>query len=304
MYAEHFGLTRLPFSLTPNTEFFLNAGGHRDALNLMLISLAEGEGFIKVVGEVGTGKTMLCRELLGRLDETYFSAYIPNPFLSTGSLFRTLAEELGITIRTRDGISELLQKINRRLVELVANGKKVVLVIDEAQAIPPKTMEALRLISNLETEKSKLIHIVLLGQPELDKLLDLEGLRQVRQRITFSCHLPVMDREGSERYIEHRLIKAGYNEGRLFSPRAMKTLFDTSGGVPRLINILCHKAMICAYGKGSRTISQSHVQAAIVDTEGLRPAAAAANNHNSWVVGLSAAAATVAMVTTVLVRFL
>jgi MSHA biogenesis protein MshM len=175
MYAEHFGLTRLPFSLTPNTEFFLNAGGHRDALNLMLISLAEGEGFIKVVGEVGTGKTMLCRELLGRLDETYFSAYIPNPFLSTGSLFRTLAEELGISIRTRDGISELLQKINRRLVELVANGKKVVLVIDEAQAIPPKTMEALRLISNLETEKSKLIHIVLLGQPELDKLLDLEG---------------------------------------------------------------------------------------------------------------------------------
>lgn len=303
MYAEHFGLNQLPFGLTPDTQFFLNAGGHRDTLNLMLVSLAEGEGFIKVVGEVGTGKTMLCRELLARLDETYFSAYIPNPFLSSGGLFRTLAEELDITIRTRDGISELLQKINGRLVELVASGKRVVLVIDEAQAIPPKTMEALRLISNLETAKNKLIHIVLLGQPELDRLLDQEGLRQVRQRITFSCRLPMLDREGSDRYIEHRLIKAGYNEGRLFSSRSMKLLYKISGGVPRLINILCHKSMMSAYGKGNSCVNQSHVLAAIRDTEGLRPAHRN-NHHNSWVVGLSAAAATVAMVTTALVRFL
>lgn len=306
MYAEHFNLRELPFGLTPDTQFFLNTRGHRDALNMMMVALAEGEGFIKVVGEVGTGKTMLCRELLSRLDDSYFTAYIPNPFLSSGGLFRTLADELDIKIRTRDGISELLSKINRRLVELVAAGQKVVLVIDEAQAIPPKTMEALRLISNLETEKNKLIHIVLLGQPELDVLLDQDSLRQVRQRIIFSCLLPVMDRESTEHYIEHRLAMAGYNDKKLFSGKVHRMIFTASGGVPRLVNILCHKALMCAYGKGAKTVSSKHMDAAISDTEGVRTAETPYTEHSdqkSWLVGMSLAAATLTTVATVVVRF-
>ena len=154
MYTEHFGLNEEPFGLTPNTQFFINTKGHHQAFNMLQVALASGEGFIKVVGEVGTGKTMLCRKLLNSLGDEYHTAYIPNPFLNPSALYKAVAEELGIKCKSRDGINEYQQALNNRLIELVGEGKKVVLVIDEAQAIPPKTMEALRLISNLETEVS------------------------------------------------------------------------------------------------------------------------------------------------------
>jgi len=224
MYTAHFGLSEQPFGLTPNTAFFLNAQGHREAFNMLQVALANGEGFIKVVGEVGTGKTMLCRKLLNILDDSYYSAYIPNPFLNPAALYRAVAEELGIKCKTRDGIHEYQQAINGRLMQLVGEGKKVVLVIDEAQAMPTKTLEALRLISNLETETSKLIHIVLFGQPELDRLLDHSSLRQLRQRISFSHNLPPMDLEGTRQYINHRVATAGYNGGQLFTEAAIKVI--------------------------------------------------------------------------------
>lgn len=305
MYTEHFKLRELPFSLTPNTQFFLDAGGHRDSLNMIMVALAEGEGFMKVVGEVGTGKTMLCRELLARLDDSYFTAYFPNPFLSVGGLFRALAAELEVPLCSRSGMSDMLTKINHRLMELVAASKKVVLVIDEAQAIPPRTLEALRLISNLETEQNKLIHIVMFGQPELDILLDQDRLRQLRQRIVFSCRLPVMDREGTEHYIDHRLTMAGHNDRKLFSAGIHKQVFEASGGVPRLVNILCHKALICAYGKGDEAIQAAHMEAAIADTEGVQSAGAGAAAHRDpryWFLGTSLVAATLTTVTTILLR--
>lgn len=269
MYNDYFGLREQPFGLTPNTAFFLSAQGHREALNMMQVALAGGEGFIKVVGEVGTGKTLLCRKLLAMLGENYYTAYIPNPLLTPGALYRALAQELGVKSKSRDGINEFQVAINGRLIELVAAGQQVVLVVDEAQAMSEKSLEALRLISNLETETRKLIHIVLFGQPELDRLLANNNLRQLRQRITFSCQLPALNRETTRDYISHRLSTAGYNGGQLFSDRALSRVHKVSGGVPRLLNILCHKAMLSAYGKGARQVDASHIALAVKDTEGL-----------------------------------
>ncbi len=269
MYETHFGLHEQPFGLTPNTAYFLNAAGHREAFNMLQVALGNGEGFIKVVGEVGTGKTMLCRQLLNTLGEDYHTAYIPNPFLNPTALYRAVAEELGVPCRTRDGVNEYQQGINRRLMELVGEGRRVVLVIDEAQAMPRKTLEALRLISNLETETTRLIHIVLFGQPELDRLLDHDSLRQLRQRISFSCRLPPLDRDGVGQYVAHRATTAGYNGGALFDAAALDCVYRASGGVPRLVNVLCHKALMCAYGKGSPRVEKSHVLSAVKDTEGV-----------------------------------
>lgn len=269
MYEQHFGINQQPFGLTPNTAFFLNAQGHREAINLLQIALANGEGFIKIVGEVGTGKTMLCRKLLNSLDDNYYTAYIPNPFLNPAALYRAVAEELDIKCKTRDGINEYQALINQRLIELVGENKKVVLVVDEAQSMPPKTLEALRLISNLETETTKLIHIVLFGQPELDNLLNHSSLRQLRQRIAFSFKLPPLDMDGTRNYINHRVTTAGYNGNQLFSDSALALVYEVSQGVPRIVNILCHKAMMCSYGKGAQQIERTHMAMAIKDTDGV-----------------------------------
>ena len=269
MYNEHFGLNEQPFGLTPNTSYFYNVRAYREAFNMLHVALSNGEGFIKVVGEVGTGKTMLCRKLINSLEESegYYTAYIPNPFLNATALYKALAEELGVKCKTRDGVNEFQKAINERLVELVADGQRVVLIIDEAQTMPEKTLEALRLISNLETETSKLIHIVLFGQPELDKLLALHELRQLKQRITFSCQLTPLDKEGVSNYIQHRLNTAGYHGEQLFHQRAVALLARASRGVPRIVNMLCHKSLMCAYGKGAKQIDREHVIAAIDDTE-------------------------------------
>ena len=273
MYNEHFGLNEQPFGLTPNTSYFFNVRAYREAFNMLHVALSNGEGFIKVVGEVGTGKTMLCRKLINSLDESegYYTAYIPNPFLNATALYKALAEELGVKCKTRDGVNEFQKAINERLVELVADGKRVVLIIDEAQTMPEKTLEALRLISNLETETSKLIHIVLFGQPELDNILAMHELRQLKQRITFSCQLTPLDKDGVNSYIQHRLNTAGYHGEQLFHNRAVALLARASRGVPRIVNMLCHKSLMCAYGKGVKQIDREHVIAAIDDTEDVRP---------------------------------
>ena len=270
MYTAHFNLKEQPFGLTPNTAFFLNAKGHREALNMLQVALSSGEGFIKVVGEVGTGKTMLCRKLLNTLDnDNYYTVYIPNPLLNPNALYRAIAEELGIKCKTRDGINEYQTAINHRLFELVAEGKKVVLVIDEAQAMPSKSLEALRLISNLETETSKLVHIVLFGQPELDRMLEHSSLRQLHQRITFSYDLSALDYDGTRNYINHRSVTAGSDGAPLFSDNAVALVFRASKGVPRLVNILCHKSLMVAYGKGLAQVDKKQMMAAIRDTQGL-----------------------------------
>ena len=267
MYLEHFGLKELPFSLTPNTQFYLNIGTHQEALNLLLVGLENAAGFIKIVGEVGTGKTLLCRKLLNSLGEDYVTAYLPNPHLTPAGIRIALAEELGLTVHRNEGQHAVLKKITERLIELAASNKKAVLLIDEAQAMPEETIETLRLLTNLETETDKLLQIVLFGQPELDELIGRNSLRQLKQRITFSHYLQPLAREPMAHYITHRLTVSGLNGAQPFAANALKLLHQASRGIPRLINILCHKSLLVAYGRGERVIDKACVRRAIDDTE-------------------------------------
>lgn len=272
MYLEHFGMNENPFSLTPNTEYFLNMASYHKAYNMLMVSIANREGFIKVVGEVGTGKTMLCRKVLNSLEENpeqFVTAYIANPVLSPKGLFLAFAEELGIEADSDIGHHSLLKRITKVLMKYAADGRQVILFIDEAHAMPPKTLEALRLLTNLETEKSKLFQVVLFAQPELDEMLRQKSLRQLLQRITFSYKLESLDRDGLDRYVSHRLATAGYNGPSLFRPAALSLLFEASGGIPRVVNILCHKALMVAFGRGDREVDRDHMLKAIDDTEGV-----------------------------------
>ncbi|HET8552985.1 MAG TPA: AAA family ATPase [Gammaproteobacteria bacterium] len=269
MYLEHFGLKTYPFSLTPDTEFFFASPSHQEALNVLLIALREGEGFIKVTGEVGLGKTLLCRQLLNALGDRFVTAYVPNPHLSAASMRLALACELGLK-RPRNAYTQqdLLTWINAALLHLASNRKQVVLCLDEAQELPDGTLEAVRLLTNLETEKRKLLQVVLFGQPELDRRLAERRLRQLKQRITFSYQLSPLDRDTVSAYVAHRLRVAGYRGPTLFTAAALKRMFRASGGTPRLINILCHKALMAAYGPGANCVDGKAMQIAIGDTEG------------------------------------
>ncbi len=269
MYENHFLLQQKPFTLTPNTEFFFNQKSHRNALNTLLLALRHSEGFIKIVGEVGTGKTLLCRKLLSMLGDDFITAYIPNPYLTPDELKGFLAEEIGLSVTERQASYQILSDIYRRLIQLAKKGKQVVLVIDEAQAMPIATIEALRLLTNLETETRKLLQVVLLGQPELDAMLARPELRQLNQRIVFSEYLKPLDLHSTRRYLNYR-ISAASGQKKLFSNAASFAIALASGGTPRLINILAHKAMLGAFGLGDRCITVSHVTRAIRDTSEVR----------------------------------
>ena len=267
MYESHFGLQEAPFALTPNTRYFLRARSHNDALELLLVALREREGFIKITGEVGTGKTLLCRLLLNELEQDAFTAYIPNPHLTPETLYAAVAEELGVDVNTCTNTHQIIKALNERLIALAMEQRPVVLVIDEAQAMPENTIEALRLLTNLETESTRLLQVVLFGQPELDELLKRDSLRQLRQRITFQYRLAPLDKVLVAQYLRHRLAQAGYNGGDLFSPSALRLIARSSGGIPRLVNIIAHKSLLAAWGKGDRQVSRAHVMLAIRDTE-------------------------------------
>jgi MSHA biogenesis protein MshM len=270
MYLQHFGLREAPFTLTPDTEFFFNHGSHQEALNVLLVALRAGEGFIKVTGEVGTGKTLLCRKLLNLVDDGLVTAYLPNPFLNPTALRMALAEELGIAFARNIGQHRLLKLITEKLVELSSADKRVVLLLDEAQAMPDESLEALRLLTNLETEKRKLMQVVLFGQPELDSRLSRRSLRQLRQRIAFSYRLEPLSRRTLGEYVQHRLQVAGHQGPALFSPAAVRRLHRGSRGIPRLVNLLCHKALMAAYGAGHSRVGVMHIRRAAADTDDVR----------------------------------
>ena len=236
----------------------------------MLIALKSGEGFIKITGEVGTGKTMLCRRFLATLGEEYFSAYLPNPGLAPHPLLLAVADELGLKLDANEQQFQLVKKINQRLLDLADDGKTVVFCVDEAQTAPLESLEALRLLSNLETEKRKLLHLVLFGQPELDLKLADPSVRQLLQRIAFHHRMHGLRRDEIGHYLTHRLRVAGYRGGPMFSGQALSRLFRYSRGIPRLVNILAHKAMLAAYGEGKVSVGRSHITAAARDTEGIK----------------------------------
>lgn len=272
MYLKHFSLAELPFGITPDTSFTYLVQYHQEALNTLLLALADGEGFVKITGEVGTGKTLLCRRLLQTLDDSWVTAYLPNPNFDANTLFLALAEELGVRDAAELDQYHLVRRINHTLLGHARAKKRVVVCIDEAQAMPLETLEALRLLSNLETEKRKLLQIVLFGQPELDEKLHRPEVRQLLQRIAFHYRLGSLKKSEIGNYVAHRLRVAGYLGEGLFSGSALRALHRASGGTPRLINILAHKSLMSVFGEGRQMVKVRHVRAARNDTEGARRA--------------------------------
>ncbi|MEK6662854.1 MAG: AAA family ATPase [Pseudomonadota bacterium] len=271
MYNKHFGLREAPFSITPDTTFSFASGVFQEALNTLLIAAKNGEGFIKITGEVGTGKTLLCRKFLASLDESFVTAYIPNPYLEPRTLLIALAEELDLKVRRDLDQHLMLKALTLAMLDFARQGKRVLVCLDEAQAMPLETLEALRLLSNLETEKRKLIQVVLFGQPELNEKLELPSLRQLKQRIAFHYELQPLSRDELDYYVAHRLTVAGQQGGTLFSKGALAALYRASGGVPRLVNIICHKSLLLVFGEGRQQVEEKHIRIAASDTPAARP---------------------------------
>jgi MSHA biogenesis protein MshM len=273
IYLGHFHLREAPFSITPDTDFFYPHEEAQAALNMLLVALRNGEGFLKIVGEVGCGKTILCRQLLKTLEGECITAYIPNPSLGPDTLLMALLQELGVEVPPPLNRDKVFNSLRSCLLEHAAAGRRVVVCIDEAQAAPLRTMESLRLLSNLETEKQKLLQLVLFGQPELDEKLARPEIRQLLQRITFSAYLGPMRPHRVPAYLEHRIATAALGEAtdsQIFHLNAAKELAHFSGSVPRLVNLLANKCLMLAYGEKQRRVSLRHVRLAAADTPGVR----------------------------------
>lgn len=269
-FQSYYGFKQQPFSLAPNTEFYVDIKPQQECFNVLSYALQAGEGFIKITGEVGTGKTLLCRRLLNSLkEEGIVSVYIPNPALAPEALWRAIGHELGLKTKSLD-LYQVQEKIQKKLLLSAQNGRAVVLVVDEAQCIPEDSLEALRLISNLEAESRSLIQIVLFGQPELNTLLAQHRFRQLKQRITYSAELKPMDNASLQHYIQQRMVLAGYRGMPIFEDEALKLIVKATEGVPRLINIVAQKALFSAFGRGDKQVSENHVRAAVKDTEGAK----------------------------------
>ncbi len=275
VYLAYFGLREVPFSITPDTHFVFSGKAHQEALNTLLLALGSGEGIVKVTGEVGTGKTLLCRRILAALGgksmgDKFVTAYLHNPAIEPRTLLMELAGELSVVPEQGCDQYHLLKRLNLALLGFARQGKAVVLCLDEAQAVPLDTLEMLRLLSNLETEKRKLLRLVLFGQPELDDKLADPSVRQIRQRISFHYRLSGLGREEIDSYLAHRMRIAGHTGGRIFRQPAVRLIYSATRGVPRLVNIVAHKALLAAFGEGARDVAGRHVRSAVRDTEGLR----------------------------------
>lgn len=262
MYCEFFGFKEQPFAITPNPRFIFLSKHHKEAFAHLLYGIESHAGFIELTGEVGSGKTTILRALLGQLDDTrHRTALVFNPRLSADELLRTINREFGIL--STGTIDELMHSLNQFLLRENEASRTVILVIDEAQNLDPLVLEQIRMISNLETDTDKLIQIVLAGQPELGRMLESEGLRQLSQRIKVRFHLPPLDFDDMVSYIDHRLEIAGGWKAATFTPGALKKIYRQSKGLPRLVNVLCDRALLIAYTEELREITPKMVDIAI-----------------------------------------
>jgi general secretion pathway protein A len=271
MYCTFYGFRESPFTITPNPRFLFMSTQHREAFAHLIYAVESRAGFIELTGEVGTGKTTLLRTFLNRLDsEGHRTALIFNPCLSSLELLTSINREFGLPWENGSRM-ELLQELNSFLLAQKAAGRSVVLVMDEAQNLSAEVLEQLRLISNLETDTDKLIQIVLSGQPELLSLLARDELRQLSQRITVRYHLLPMGFDSTRRYIDHRMELAGRFRAAEFTNAALKRVFRFSGGVPRLVNIVCDRALLIGYSEEERVISGAMVAQAVSEILGRAP---------------------------------
>ena len=270
IYLEHFGLNEAPFKITPHTEFFFAGANRGETLEALIYAITSGEGMVKVTGEVGAGKTMLCRVLMERLPDTVETIYLAVPSLSPDEMLATIADDLGVNAHGGN-TTKLIRALQERLIATHAEGKQVVALIDEAHAMPLETLEQIRLLSNLETNRDKLMQIVLFGQPELDQHLMLPNMRQLKERITHSFNLLPLPARDIKDYLNFRLRAAGYKGPDLFSPDALKLIAEASEGLTRRINIYADKTLLAAYADNTHTITADHVRAAITDTQIVLP---------------------------------
>jgi MSHA biogenesis protein MshM len=266
MYLEHFGLREAPFRITPHTEFFFSGSNRGATLEALTYAITAGEGMVKVTGEVGSGKTMLCRVLMERLPANVETVYLAVPSLSRDEMLVAIAGDLGVDTAGAS-TTKLVRALQERLVAVHAEGKQVVALIDEAHAMPVETLEEIRLLSNLETGREKLLQIVLFGQPELDDHLALPHMRQLKERITHAFRLEPMPPRDIKDYLGFRMRAAGYHGPDLFGPEALRLIAEASEGLTRRINIYADKTLLAAYAAGTHTITADHVRAAISDTQ-------------------------------------
>ena len=322
MYNEFFGLEQMPFSISPDTSLYVNLPSHHECMELMKFAIESGEGFLKITGDVGTGKTILCRKILKYLkskkqaveivpkkevgienilepvseqdatieinstiqswvnefittaedseslgSDKYVCVYIPNPTLTKRGLFRLLAKELNVEINSKTAVEVLIERVHEKILELNSTHSSVVVLIDEAQSLPEDTLESLRLITNFETETHKLVQVILMGQIELNDLLEQHRFRQLRQRITFSYHLETLNLEQTKQYVLNRLMRCGYNSIDIFSPTQFKQIHKYSKGIPRMINVLCHKCLLYAFSQNRKKMKNTDIKMAIYDDE-------------------------------------
>ncbi len=268
MYEQFFGLKEKPFNVTADPSFLFFSRRHKEAFSHLIYGIKQRKGFLEITGEVGTGKTTLCKALLNSLNNNVKSALILNPDLSKHQLLRAIVTDLGIDTEKSSG-SSLLGKLNQFLIEQLANNNNVVLIIDEAQNLKASLLEQIRLLSNLETEKEKLLQIVLVGQPELREKLKLPSLRQLRQRVSVRYHMLPLEQDEVDKYIHHRLRVAG-SVGRIrFDKDALGEIYGYTQGIPRLINLLCDKALLAAFVKETSVIDREIVIRCVEELEGV-----------------------------------
>ena len=267
VYLDYYGLKEAPFNITPNPRFLFFSTKHREAFNHLLYGIRERKGFVQLTGEVGAGKTTLCRALLEELGDNFSTALILNPVLDADQLIKAIAMELGLKVKGMDRL-EIIAEINRFLLEQVENQRDTVLIIDEAQDLTLELLEQVRLLSNLETDDRKLFQIVLMGQPELRDRLNDPRLRQLRQRITVRYHLSPLRRSEVGQYIQHRLQVSGANGSPYFTTPAIWRINHYSKGIPRLINALCDKCLLAGFVEQRDRIDFRMTGAAIRELEG------------------------------------
>lgn len=282
MYLEHFGLSEPPFRITPHTDFFF-AGANRGAtLDALIYAITHDEGIVKVSGEVGSGKTMLCRVLMERLPDNVTTLYLANPSLSRDDILYAIADELRLDIPDNARNATVLRSLQDYLIRSFSEGRQIVVLIDEAHAMPAETLEEIRLLSNLESNRNKLLQLVLFGQPELNEVLSRSDMRQLKERITHNFALEPLVRDDIANYLDFRMRAAGYRGPNLFAPVAVKMIAQSSLGLTRRINILADKALLAAFSAGSHQIGAKEVQAAIRDCDfSDTPYVSAPKNHRA-----------------------
>lgn len=297
MYYDHFGLRQAPFRITPDTEVFYSGGNRGPILEALIYAISQGEGIIKVTGEVGSGKTMLCSMLQARLPPSVETIYIANPSVSPREILHAIALELHLAPKPDGSHLELMHQIHRHLLERHAQRAQVVMFVEEAQSMPIATLEEIRLLSNLETARSKLLQIVLFGQPELDDNLRQPNIRQLRERITHSFRLSPLNGDEIRDYLGFRLRAAGYHGPDLFSRSVVRPIAQASAGLTRRVNLIADKALLAAFSENTHTIKARHIRAAIRDSEFSRYESPGRpwSDWRRWALGVAGALAVIAL---------